>query len=38
MDQAVHLRVAQPCIDAGADTELIESWIQEAQRRAAQAR
>jgi hypothetical protein len=32
MDDAVRLRATQLCIGAGADTGLIEGWIQEGRR------
>jgi hypothetical protein len=38
MDEAVQLRAAQLCIEAGADTGLIEHWIQEGRYRAGQGR
>ena len=38
MNEAMHLRAAQLCIDAGADTARIPHWAAEGQRRAAQAR
>jgi hypothetical protein len=37
-DEAHHLRAAQLCIDAGADTSQIAHWTQEGHRRAATAR
>src|SRR3984893_17156755 len=37
LDEAHHLRAAQLCIDAGADTSLIPRWIEEGRRRAAAA-
>jgi hypothetical protein len=37
-DEAHHLRAAQLCIDAGADTSQITRWTQEGHRRAASAR
>jgi hypothetical protein len=36
-DEARHLRAAQLCIDAGADSSLIPRWIEEGRRRAAAA-
>lgn len=35
-DEARYLRAAQLCIDAGADTRLIRSWLAEGRRRARQ--
>ena len=37
LDEAHHLRAAQLCINAGADTSLIPRWIEEGRRRAAAA-
>jgi hypothetical protein len=37
LDESHHLRAAQLCIDAGADTSLIPRWIEEGRRRAATA-
>jgi hypothetical protein len=37
-DEALYLRVAQLCIDAGADQSQIPRWTREAHRRAAQPR
>jgi len=37
-DEGHHLRAAQLCIDAGADTTQIARWTQEGHRRAAAAR
>jgi hypothetical protein len=34
MDEAAHLRAAQLCVDAGADTTQVPRWAAEAQRRA----
>ena len=37
LDEAHHLRAAQLCVNAGADTSLIPRWIEEGRRRAAAA-
>ncbi|HEY4850131.1 MAG TPA: hypothetical protein VII22_05020 [Streptosporangiaceae bacterium] len=37
LDESHHLRAAQLCINAGADTSLIPRWIEEGRRRAAAA-
>ncbi len=37
-DEAIHLRAAQLCIDAGADKDLIPGWIEVGRRRAAATR